>query len=195
MRKKDESAIDLYKGGTHSEAWFSTAQRRVSAAGATAVLVDDHLTRQLIVDELLPRLQDADEATSYSPIKQFTHGYELSLSVTLKKTNNSVDVYLWVKLPQDTEEVEGVLLPCWRLQSSLSRLAPAWGGTPEAYKVVRQSGPTGMGREAAGGYTPDINAHTFPAGKSVSSISDIEEHLLVGGRLRLRLEVSACSKL
>ena len=68
MQRKDERAFNLYKSGSRCESsWFSTAIRRVSVAGTTAVLLDDHLTRQLIVDKLLPLLREADEADSDPP--------------------------------------------------------------------------------------------------------------------------------
>ena len=47
----------IYPCETDSEAWFITSKHPVSAVGATTVLLDDHVTRQLIVDELLPQLR------------------------------------------------------------------------------------------------------------------------------------------
>ena len=108
--------------------------------------------------------------------------------MTLHKPRNAVKICMAAELLQETEEVEGEA-PCWLLRGSLSRQAP---GAPGAYTKVWQTGRAGMGGPAGQGHSANSSALKFPAGKSVSSITDIEAELLVEGRLRLRLEVSAC---
>ena len=110
--------------GEGSQAWFSTSQRKrsASAAGATSVLLDDHLTRQLIVDKLLPELQGADEATTYSPVMLIAHGYEINLNMELSKQSNAVIVYVCADTLQRTDMEGGE--PAWRLQCCLSRQVP-----------------------------------------------------------------------
>lgn len=56
-----------------------------------------------------------------------------------------------------------------------------------------QSAPAGMGNLCSFGWCWDTYALELPAGKSVMSMSDIEAELLVDGKLRLKLEVSAWS--
>ena len=102
-------------------------------------------------------------------------------SMTLSKQDNALYVYVHTNTPQRTTMVDRK--PAWRLQCGLSWQVP--GGAPGDYRG-------GWRNVLPGGKYSDATLR-LSAGKSVTNISDIEEHLLIRGRLRLKLEVSACS--
>ena len=183
----DRVSRAIYPRETDSEAWFITSKRPVSAAGATGVLLDDHVTRQLIVDTLLPKLRaDGRLAGTWSPIQLLAHGYMFSLAVYLHQPHNSVYVCVRATLPRAVEGVVGH--PAWRLKCSLSRQVP--GGT---YTKMWHGGATGRGAQCSYYYSNPRDAIKLPDGKSVINIADVAEVLLVDGKLRLKVEVSACS--
>ena len=182
QRVGDKSSVDIYHR-EGSEAWFNTAK------GTTTLLLDDYFTGQVMVDTLLPRLQVSDVSGSWSPVKLFAHGYDLSLGVWLNKRLNAVAVFVLADLPQSIHE--GCVQPAWHLQCRLSRRVP--GGDPGAYLEVWHTGSAGMGTQCGCGHCNECVACRFPAGRIVTNIANIEELLLlVGGRL-LQLEVGACS--
>ena len=173
--QREGGPIDMLCGATSPRgkgsqvAWFSTSKHAVSAAGATSVLLDDHLMRQLIMDTLLPQLQGANTASSVSPLKLFAHGYAINLSMTLSKQRNALSVQVNTNTPQRTDVEVGV--PDWRfpVRCGLSWQVPSWGG----YMKVSHTSLPGSRCSLM-----------LPAGKSVANIADIEERLLMGGLLR-----------
>ena len=136
----------LYPRGTDSEAWFITSKRPVSAVGATTVLLDDYVTRQLIVDILLPKLRaDGRFTGASSPISLLAHGYVVSLIMGLYKSHNAVSIAVYITLPQLVKG--GVGHPAWCLKCSVSRQVP--GGAPGTYTRVWGSGPAGISAQCS----------------------------------------------
>jgi hypothetical protein len=174
------------------DAWFSRTKRAASpGAGAPAVLLDAHLTRQALADDLLPRLrgqppqQGAASLTAVSPGRIFAHGYELGLRIELDKADNALGVHCDAELPMGYDKA---LEPQWRLDFRLGLQLPA-DAASNAYSHTKSA--------TAGGYALGMarsvhRFYAFPAGRSITRIEDWDALLLVGGALRLRAEIHAC---
>jgi hypothetical protein len=147
------------------------------------------VTRQALVDDLLPRLlanESSATAPSPSATETFALGYHISLALYLQKAQRET---VWVTLSaQPAAPCDPDMHAAWRLSCKVSAQLP--GQAQGEYVVASSSSGSG---DSGDGF--NLKVLDFTSGnKSITSVADWDEMVLVDGVLRIKVEVSAYSK-
>jgi hypothetical protein len=181
---KDQDALRVILKGL-PPAWTSSTKRPQSPSGSKVVVLLHEVTRQVLVDDLLPKLKNKNIVTSKSPTRTFAFGFELWFKVYVNKAKNTVGLYLHADLPMEYNKEASA---AWRLSVKLFRRKP--GSAAGVYKLEIESPPRGWCIEALSGC--GFGIFYPPECKSITNILHWEELLLSDGALRIKAEVSTC---